>query len=172
MRMNQAVRLPLSLMLSLSVSVGLGTALSRHKDAGLSWRRPSIRDVPTVFLRDIGDSFLLYEFLAGGLIIDERNMVSLMDEELASTRAAPIFLNIMNTQFPKNRAALGKMLEEIPSSGETFEMDIFEQLLLASVYTAHRGHTSDQADRQLWGDLFCSLMAPLIRDLSGKRVRC
>ncbi|GCC44926.1 hypothetical protein chiPu_0029113 [Chiloscyllium punctatum] len=95
-----------------------------------------------------------------------------MDEELASTRAAPIFLNIMNTQFPKNRAALGKMLQEIPSSGETFEMDIFEQLLLASVYTAHQGHTSDQTDRQLWGDLFCSLVAPLIRDLSGKLVRC
>ncbi|XP_048401563.1 protein FAM180A-like [Stegostoma tigrinum] len=172
MRMKLGVKLPFSLLLSLSVAVGLCTALSRHKDADLFWRSPSIQEAPTIFLRDIGDSFLLYEFLAGGLNIDEKNMISLMDEELASTRPASIFLEIVNSQLPKSPAALRKRLDETVNLGDTFEMDTFEQLLLASVYVAHRGHTSDQGNRQIWGDLFCLLVSPLIQDLTGIMPNC
>ncbi|XP_041053963.1 protein FAM180A [Carcharodon carcharias] len=168
--MRMAVRVSCSQMICLSFTVGLCTAHSLKKDAETFWTPQS--DVPVVFHRDVGDTFLIYEFLLGGLIIDEKNIITLKDEELASTRSAKVFHSIVNTQVPKTPSTIRKRLGDLPRSRESLEMDTFEQLVLASVYTAHRALSSSPTERQAWGDLFCQLVAAVTHDLSRKVVMC
>ncbi|XP_078076501.1 protein FAM180A isoform X1 [Mustelus asterias] len=168
--MWMAVRVAWCLLTCLSFSVTPCTAHRLRNGEDLSWGDQS--EQPIVFHHDISDTFLMYEFLAGGLTIDEKNIVTLNDEELSSMRSAKVFHSIMNTRIPKTPDSIQKRLNDLPSSGETFEMDTFEQLLLASVYTAHRAWQSDLTERQAWGNLFCQLLAAVTHDLSGKVVTC
>ncbi|XP_067902900.1 protein FAM180A [Heterodontus francisci] len=168
-----ATRLCWSLMICLSCTVGLCTTHSLKNDADSFWgQHQSIQEAPIVFHRNVGDTFLMYEFLFGGLTIDDSNTVTLKDEELSSMHSASVFHRIVNTHVPKTPSAIRKRLADASSTGETLEMDTFEQLLLASVYTAHRAQSSNQTDRQAWGDLFCQLVAAITHDLSGKVVMC
>ncbi|XP_038663285.1 protein FAM180A [Scyliorhinus canicula] len=168
--MRMAVRVVRSLMICLSLAVGLCTAHRLKNDADRIWGPRN--KTPVLFHRDVGDTFLMYEFLLGGVTIDDKNIVNLNDEELSSMRSANVFHSIMNAHIPKTPSTIRKWLNDLPSSGESFEMDTFEQLLLASVYTAHRARNSDLTERQAWGDCFCHLVAALTHDLSGKVVRC
>ncbi|XP_078270864.1 protein FAM180A-like [Rhinoraja longicauda] len=161
--MRMGVRQRGSLVISLSVIVRLsiaGSVWTQHQQAR------------SIFLQDASDPFLLYEFLSGGLVIGENNTVTLEDEELASTRPAKVFHRIVNGRVPKTPPAIANTLANVPSLGETLEMDNFEQLLLAAVYAAHRGRRSDQDHRQLWGRLFCQLVGAVTHDLSRQVVRC
>ncbi|XP_051885426.1 protein FAM180A-like isoform X2 [Pristis pectinata] len=126
----------------------------------------------SVFLQDAADTFLMYEFLSGGLVIGENHTVTLKDEELSSMRPAKAFHRIVYTRVPKTPSAIARTLADLPSMGETLEMDTFEQLLLASVYVAHRGQRTGAESRQAWGHLFCQLVAAITHDLTRQVVRC
>ncbi|XP_032895165.1 protein FAM180A-like [Amblyraja radiata] len=168
--MRTGVRRRGSLVISLSVIVRLCAVSSLFSIAGSVWTQH--QQERSIFLQDASDTFLLYEFLSGGLAIGQNHTVTLEDEELASTRPAKVFHRIVNGRVPKTPRAIENTLANVPILGDTLEMDNFEQLLLASVYAAHQGRRGDPEHRRLWGSLFCQLVGAVTHDLTRQVVRC
>uniref|UniRef100_UPI00398ECD13 protein FAM180A n=1 Tax=Pristiophorus japonicus TaxID=55135 RepID=UPI00398ECD13 len=166
--MRMGVRLLWTLMVCLSFTASVCTTNSL-KTEGDPFRG---QGQYVMFHRDVGNTFLMYEFLLGGLAIDEDSTVTLKDEELSSMRSAKVFHNIMNIYVPKTPTAIKERLAVVSRAGEFLEMDTFEQLLLAAVYTAHRAQRSNQTERQAWAGPFCQLVAAITHDLSEKVVMC
>ncbi|XP_059829891.1 protein FAM180A [Hypanus sabinus] len=125
-----------------------------------------------IFLQDEADAYLMYEFLSEGLVIGKNHTITLQDEELSSTRPAKTFHRIFNTRIPRTHSGITKTLAEVSNMGEVLEMDTFEQLLLASIFSAHRARHSTAESRQDWGQLFCHLVAAITYDLAQLKVLC
>ncbi|XP_069769459.1 protein FAM180A [Narcine bancroftii] len=159
--MRQRGSLVICLLVILSCQTShVGSVWTQHKEQR------------SIFLQNVADTFLMYEFLSGGLEIGKNSTVTLKDEELSSLRPAKAFLSIMEMKVQKTPSAIKRRLADLPGTGETLEMDTFEQLLLASVYVAHRAQRSIPQSQQVWGHVFCQLVAALTHDLSQQVVKC
>ncbi|XP_072129209.1 protein FAM180A-like [Mobula birostris] len=168
--MRTGVLLCGSLTICLSVILKLCMIISLFHVADSTWTKHE--EERSIFLQDAAEIYLMYEFLSEGLVIGKNHTITLQDKELASTRPAKTFHRIFNTRVPRTPSSINKTLAKVSNMGEVLEMDTFEQLLLASVFSAHKAWHSPAESRQDWGELFCRLVAAITYDLSQLKVRC
>ncbi|XP_067855742.1 protein FAM180A-like [Heptranchias perlo] len=130
-------------------------------------RRNLVSDIPInpVFQRSQKDVELLYEFLLGGLNIDDNFKCSLKDEELSSMRAAKKFDVIVNNIIPKNIADIQRLTYRLSNYTGQLKLEDFERTLLTLVFTAYQASRSHGHQQDTWAESLVSLFQALKRDL-------
>ncbi|XP_029991661.1 protein FAM180A [Sphaeramia orbicularis] len=113
---------------------------------------------------------LMFEFLLGGVEIDQDNNIILLDEELASMRAGRSFLSQINDDIPRSRSAMAQMMTELQSQRrKSLTQAEFDSVLLSMVYSAHQAwHQEGEEERQAWGGLLLQLANVTLHELRGQ----
>ncbi|XP_051886454.1 protein FAM180A-like [Pristis pectinata] len=124
-------------------------------------------DIPInpVFQRSQKDVELLYEFLLGGLNIDDNFKCTLKDEELASMRAGKKFNVIINNIIPKNITDIRRLTYRLSKySGQLKPVD-FERMLLTLLFTVYRASRYQGHQQDTWVEALVNIFQALRRDL-------
>ncbi|XP_043565363.1 protein FAM180A-like [Chiloscyllium plagiosum] len=118
-----------------------------------------------VFQKSYKDVELLYEFLLGGLKIDDNLKCSLKDEELASLRAAKKFNVIVNHIIPKDIADIRKLTYRLSKYVGQLKSEDFERTLLTLVFTAYQAVKFKGHQQDYWEESLVNLFQALRQDL-------
>ncbi|XP_067907352.1 protein FAM180A [Heterodontus francisci] len=118
-----------------------------------------------VFQKSQKDVELLYEFLLGGLNIDDKLKFSLKDEELASLRAAKKFNVIVNHIIPKNIAEIHRLTYRLSKYTGKLKSEDFERTLLTLVFTAYQASRFQGHQQDTWVESLVNIFQALRHDL-------
>ncbi|XP_037539618.1 uncharacterized protein LOC119416456 [Nematolebias whitei] len=114
----------------------------------------------------VSDANLMFEFLLGGVTIDQDN-VFLLDEEMASMRKGQQFLAQVNDGIPKSLSSMELMVRTLQARQQKpLTLGQFEKLILSVVYTAHQAQVSEE-ERQAWGGVLLQLANITVYELRG-----
>ncbi|XP_038636463.1 protein FAM180A isoform X2 [Scyliorhinus canicula] len=132
-------------------------------------KRNLVSDVPIdpVFQKSQKDVELLYEFLLGGLNIDNNFKCSLKDEELASLRSAKKFDVIVNHIIPKNITEIRRLTYRLSKYIGQLRSEDFERTLLTLVFTAYQASRSQGHQQDTWEESLVNIFQALIHDLKS-----
>ncbi|XP_078076092.1 protein FAM180A [Mustelus asterias] len=120
-----------------------------------------------VFQKSHKDMELLYEFLLGGLNVDDNLKCHLKDEELASLRAAKAFDVIVNHIIPKNIVDIQRLTYRLSKYIGQLKSEDFERTLLTLVFTAYQASRFQGHQQDTWAESVVNIFQALIRDLKS-----
>ncbi|GCB75161.1 protein FAM180A [Scyliorhinus torazame] len=126
-------------------------------------------DIPIdpVFQKSQKDVELLYEFLLGGLNIDNNFKCFLKDEELASLRSAKKFDLIVNHIIPKNIIDIRRLTYRLSKYSGQLKSEDFERTMLTLVFTAYQASKSQGHQQDTWAESLVNIFQALIHDLKS-----
>ncbi|XP_054631780.1 protein FAM180A [Dunckerocampus dactyliophorus] len=136
------------------------------------WFERALQDVatgtnpnsPSVF-----DADLMFEFLLGGVELNQDNNIVLLDEEMASMRPGRSFLTHINDNIPRSLSSMEQMVTTLKTQRRRLlTQDQFESLVLSMVLTAHRTWQQQRGeDREAWGGVLLQLANVTVHELRG-----
>ncbi|XP_029909392.1 protein FAM180A [Myripristis murdjan] len=117
----------------------------------------------------VSDANLMFEFLLGGVEIDQDNIVDLLDEEMASMRQGRAFLSQINDNIPKTRSSMEQMLDTLEGQEKApLSPTEFESLALSMVYSAYQSKQQEgKAEQLAWSGVLLRLANVTVSDLRG-----
>nr|XP_020487027.1 protein FAM180B [Labrus bergylta] len=119
----------------------------------------------------ITNANLMFEFLLGGVELDQDNNIILHDKELASMRPARAFLSQINDNYPRNLSSMMQMVATLEGRRRRpLTQDQFESLTLSMVYSAHRTRHQDRQEREAWGAVLLHLANVTVHELRGSHL--
>ncbi|XP_061577736.1 protein FAM180A [Cololabis saira] len=115
------------------------------------------------------DANLMFEFLLGGVVIDQYNNVLLLDEEMASMRKGRDFLVQINDDIPKSLSSMTLMLDALETRQRKPLTQVqFDNLVLSSVYSAQQAAVQESTEeREAWGEMLLRLANITVYELRG-----
>ncbi|KAM6937100.1 protein FAM180B [Xenentodon cancila] len=115
------------------------------------------------------DANLMFEFLLGGVVIDQYNNVLLLDEEMASMRKGREFLVQINDDIPKSLSSMTLMVNTLETRQKKPLTQVqFDNLVLSSVYSAHQASVQESTEeRKAWGEMLLQLANMTVYELRG-----
>ncbi|XP_061891645.1 protein FAM180A [Entelurus aequoreus] len=130
------------------------------------WFEQALQDPngPPVF-----DANLMFEFLLGGLELNQDNNILLLDEEMASMRPGRSFLTHINDNIPRSLSSMQQKIDMLKTQNRRpLTGDQFESLVLSTVVSAQRTwHQQGVEDREAWAEVLLQLANITIHDLRG-----
>ncbi|XP_037834362.1 uncharacterized protein LOC119617475 [Kryptolebias marmoratus] len=116
----------------------------------------------------VSDAKLMFEFLLGGMVIDQDD-VFLLDEEMASMRKGREFLDRINEGIPKSLSSMELEVSRMRARQQKpLTLDQFEKLVLSMVYSAHQAQVQgSKEERQAWGGVLLQLANITVYELRG-----
>ncbi|KAM9351687.1 protein FAM180A [Symphorus nematophorus] len=117
----------------------------------------------------VSDANLMFEFLLGGVEMDQDNNIVLLDKELASMRSGRAFLSEINDNIPRSRSSMMQMVTTLQSPRKRqMTQPQFDKLVLSMVYSAHQAwHQEREEEQEAWGGVLLQLANVTIRELRG-----
>ncbi|XP_041854040.1 protein FAM180A [Melanotaenia boesemani] len=113
------------------------------------------------------DVNLMFEFLLGGVVIDQDSNVLLLDKEMASMRQGREFLSQINDDIPKSLSSMSLMVSTLEARQKTrLTQSEFDNLVLSMVYSAHQAQKS-RDKREAWGGMLLQLANITVYELRG-----
>ncbi|XP_039989732.1 protein FAM180A [Xiphias gladius] len=115
------------------------------------------------------DADRMFEFLLGGVEIDQDNNIVLLDKEMASMRAGRAFLSQINDNIPRSLSSMVQMLTTLEEQRKRpLTQTQFESLVLSMVYSAHQaGHQERKEEQEAWGGVLLQLANVTVHQLRG-----
>ncbi|XP_077425781.1 protein FAM180A [Vanacampus margaritifer] len=115
------------------------------------------------------DANLMFEFLLGGVELNQDDNIIILDEEMASMRSGRAFLSQINDNIPRSRSSMEQMLDMLKSRRkQPLTRDQFESLVLSTVLSAHQaGNRRRPEDREAWGGVLLQLANITVHELRG-----
>ncbi|CAN9499365.1 unnamed protein product [Ophioblennius macclurei] len=113
---------------------------------------------------------LMFEFLLGGVQIDQDNNIVLQDGEMASMRQGRAFLSQINDDVPRSLSSMIQMASELENERKKKPLTEvqFENLILSLVYSAHQAlHQKGEAEREAWGEVLFQLANITVYEIRG-----
>ncbi|XP_006642767.1 protein FAM180A [Lepisosteus oculatus] len=137
---------------------------------------PALQGLATVtslnFIKNVSDANLMYEFLLGGLVIDDDDNIYMLDEEMASMRKGKVFITLLNDYVPKTVITMERMLAALPYQEKPLELFRFETLVLGTVYSAYQMRRQHlEHPQKAWGGLLVRLVNATLVDLRRRARR-
>nr|XP_057932143.1 protein FAM180A [Doryrhamphus excisus] len=114
------------------------------------WFEQALQDVatgtnpnsPSVF-----DANLMFEFLLGGVELNQDNNIVLLDEEMASMRTGRSFLTHINDNIPRSLSSMEQMVTTLKTQPRRpLTQDQFQGLVLSMVLSAHRTRNQQRGE--------------------------
>ncbi|XP_076590226.1 protein FAM180B [Chaetodon auriga] len=117
----------------------------------------------------LSDPNLMFEFLLGGVEMDQDNNIVLLDKELASMRSGRAFLSQINDNIPRSRSSMVQMVAGLQAQRRRpLSQAQFESLVLSMVYSAHQArHQEREEEQEAWGGVLLQLANVTVHDLRG-----
>ncbi|KAM7002224.1 protein FAM180A [Tautogolabrus adspersus] len=117
----------------------------------------------------IPNANLMFEFLLGGVELDQDNNIILLDKELASMRPGRAFQSQINDNIPRSLSSMMQMVATLEGQRKRpLTQDQFEGLTLSMVYSAHRTLQQDGGqEREAWGAVLLQLANATVHELRG-----
>ncbi|XP_019712754.1 protein FAM180A isoform X2 [Hippocampus comes] len=115
------------------------------------------------------DPNLMFEFLLGGVELNQDSNIVLLDEEMASMRPGRAFLSRVNNNIPRSLSSMQQMVDVLKSRRkEPMTQDLFESLVLSMVRSAYQtGNQRRPKDREAWGEMLLQLANLTVHELRG-----
>ncbi|XP_029951768.1 protein FAM180A [Salarias fasciatus] len=113
---------------------------------------------------------LMFEFLLGGVQMDQDNNIVLLDGEMASMRQGRAFLSQINDNIPRSLNSMIQMASELEDEKKKRPLTEaqFENLVLSLVYSAHQAlHQKKRAEREAWGEVLFQLANITVHEIRG-----
>ncbi|KAM3869948.1 kinesin-like protein KIF23 [Diretmus argenteus] len=123
------------------------------------WFGPVFKDVAAdARLSAVSDANLMFEFLLGGVELDQDNNIVLLDKEMASMRQGRAFLSQINDNIPKTLSSMVQMVTTLEGQRKRpLTQAQFEGLVLSMVYSAHQAQNWERKGEQAWSEVFVRL---------------
>ncbi|XP_056138021.1 protein FAM180A [Lampris incognitus] len=120
--------------------------------------------------RSASDASLMFEFLLGGVEIDQDNNILLLDKEMASMRQGRAFTACINDNVAKTLTSMEEMLMTLErNKRKPFSQIQFDGLVLSMVYSAHQAQRKERKEEQLaWGGMLIRLANITVNNLRGQ----
>ncbi|XP_069018698.1 protein FAM180A [Embiotoca jacksoni] len=138
------------------------------------WFKEVLQDVaagknPTSQKTAVSDANLMFEFMLGGMEIDQDNNGALLDKEMASMRQGRAFLAKINDNIPRSLSSMVQMVSMLEGQRKRpLTQDQFESLVLSMVYSAHRARHQERTEEQeAWGKVLLQLANVTVHELRG-----
>ncbi|XP_042268893.1 protein FAM180A isoform X2 [Thunnus albacares] len=111
----------------------------------------------------------MFEFLLGGVEIDQDNNIVLLDKEMASMRPGRAFLAQINDNIPRSLSPMVQMVDTLKSQRKRpMTQAQFETLVLSLVYSAHQAwHQETKEEQERWGGVLLQLVNVTVHELRG-----
>ncbi|KAM3609232.1 uncharacterized protein V6R79_011563 [Siganus canaliculatus] len=111
---------------------------------------------------------LMFEFLLGGVEMDQGNIV-LLDKELASMRSGRAFLSQINDNIPRTQSSMMALAAALEGQKKKpMPQAQFDNLVLSLVYSAHQAwNQKSQDEQQAWGTVLLQLANVTVQELRG-----
>ncbi|XP_037110240.1 protein FAM180A isoform X2 [Syngnathus acus] len=114
------------------------------------------------------DANLMFEFLLGGVELNQDNNIVLLDEEMASMRSGRAFLSQINDNIPRSLSSMEQMVDMLKSQKkQPLTQDQFDTLVLTTVLSAHRAGTGRPEEQEAWGEVLLQLANITVHELRG-----
>ncbi|KAM9854793.1 protein FAM180A [Aulostomus maculatus] len=115
------------------------------------------------------DANLMFEFLLGGVEMDQDSNIVLFDKEMASMRQGRAFLAQINDNIPRSLSSTVQMVISLKDQGRRpLTPAQFETLVLSMVYTAYRAkHQRVKEDLEASGGALLQLANVTVHQLRG-----
>ncbi|XP_022610442.1 protein FAM180B [Seriola dumerili] len=117
----------------------------------------------------ISDANLMFEFLLGGVELDQDNNIVLLDKEMASMRQGRAFMSKINDDIPKSLSSMVQMVTALEGQRRRpLAQAEFESLILSMVYSAHQAwHQERKEEQEAWGGVLLQLANVTVHELRG-----
>ncbi|XP_071752546.1 protein FAM180A [Centroberyx gerrardi] len=117
----------------------------------------------------LSDANLMFEFLLGGVELDQDNNIVLLDKEMASMRQGRAFLSQINDNIPKTLSSMVQMLDTVEGQKKRpLTQTQFESLVLSMVYSAHQArHQEGEEEQAAWSGVLTRLANVTVNELRG-----
>eukprot|EP00064_Thunnus_orientalis_P006200 superscaffoldBa00000636_g6216 len=116
----------------------------------------------------VSDANLMFEFLLGGVEIDQDNNIVLLDKEMASMRPGRAFLAKVNDSIPRSLSPMVQMVDTLKSQRRPMTQAQFDSLVLNLVYSAHQAwHQDTKKEQERWGGVLLQLVNITVHELRG-----
>ncbi|XP_056242215.1 protein FAM180B [Seriola aureovittata] len=115
------------------------------------------------------DANLMFEFLLGGVELDQDNNIVLLDKEMASMRQGRAFMSKINDDIPKSLSSMVQMVTALEGQRRRpLAQTEFESLILSMVYSAHQAwHQERKEEQEAWGGVLLRLANVTVHELRG-----
>ncbi|XP_023250294.1 protein FAM180B [Seriola lalandi dorsalis] len=115
------------------------------------------------------DANLMFEFLLGGVELDQDNNIVLLDKEMASMRQGRAFMSKINDDIPKSLSSMVQMVTALEGQRRRpLAQTEFESLILSMVYSAHQAwHQERKEEQEAWGGVLLQLANVTVHELRG-----
>ncbi|XP_053175812.1 protein FAM180A-like [Scomber japonicus] len=133
------------------------------------WFEQVLQDVAAGTGSSVSDANLMFEFLLGGVEIDQDNNIVLLDKEMASMGAGRAFLAQINDKIPRSLSPKVHIMNTLGGQrGRPLTEAQFESLVLSMVYSAHQAwHQESEEEQEAWGGVLLQLANVTVHDLRG-----
>ncbi|XP_070687568.1 protein FAM180A [Pempheris klunzingeri] len=117
----------------------------------------------------ISDANLMFEFLLGGVELDQDNNIALLEKEMASMRQGRAFLSQINDDIPRSLSSMAQMVGTLEGQGrKPLTQAQFDTLVLGMVYSAHQAwHQEREEEQEAWGRVLLQLANVTVHELRG-----
>ncbi|XP_070764204.1 protein FAM180A [Enoplosus armatus] len=115
----------------------------------------------------VSDANLMFEFLLGGVELDQDNNIVLLDKEMASMKAGRAFLSEINDNIPRSQQSMVQMVIALEGHRRRpLTQDQFQSLVLSMVYSANQAwHQERQEEQEAWGGVLLQLANVTVHEL-------
>ncbi|KAG9273065.1 protein FAM180A-like [Astyanax mexicanus] len=154
---------------SLFYCIFVRAAYPRRRERWYSRPARTASLVNPVLQNSIEDANLLFEILLTGLQFeDERSLLSVQDEELASLRQTHKLKVICEDILPKTLPEVRRLTFALGQGVGAFKKEDFERIVLTLVYTARQmAQANTGHQRDAWSESFISLYKAIKQDLTS-----
>ncbi|XP_037621940.1 protein FAM180B [Sebastes umbrosus] len=118
----------------------------------------------------ISDANLMFEFLLGGVEMDQDNNIVLLDKEMASMRPGRAFLSQINDNIPRSQRSMVQMVTTLKDQRmrKPLTQDQFDGLVLSMVYSAQQvSHQERREEQEAWSEVLFQLANVTVHELRG-----
>ncbi|XP_044050509.1 protein FAM180B [Siniperca chuatsi] len=117
----------------------------------------------------VSDANLMFEFLLGGVELDQDNNIVLLDKEMASMRPGRAFLSEINDNIPRSLSSMVQMVTALEGQRRRPLTQVqFESLVLSMVYSAHQAwHQERKEEQEAWGGVLLQVANVTVHELRG-----
>ncbi|XP_038562402.1 protein FAM180A [Micropterus salmoides] len=117
----------------------------------------------------VSDANLMFEFLLGGVELDQDNNIVLFDKEMASMRQGRAFLSQINDNIPRSLSSMTQMVTVLEGQRmRLLTQAQFESLVLSMVYSAYQAlHQERKEEQEAWGGMLLQLANVTVHELRG-----
>lgn len=118
----------------------------------------------------ISDANLMFEFLLGGVEMDQDNNIVLLDKEMASMRPGRAFLSQINDNIPRSQSSMVQMVTTLKDQRrrKPLTQDQFDGLVLSMVYSAQQAsHQERREEQEAWSEVLFQLANATVHELRG-----